>query len=302
MTEDVWRQVTGTPLTIANYFPRNQASRDLLAGLAATLATSGYSLRALLAAIVASDYFAVQAPDARCGDSPYGYPAVFDPWTRGESDPARRQNGPGDAVAALDARTLISALSGALEWADPPGAARFPDPVEAAFEHGIGAFLRSGERAFRGLDFQARLVWEAQYGTCARPGATADFVDRLIEAGAATPGATAGDLVRALKDRLIGEPEIAGAAERAALAGLIGPLDAPAAAVTADRLRAVCGALLEAPQFLLGGIAGAGGERPVLTPAAAGYAAICGALAADGIGAPGRAVRCGDRTLAIDHR
>src|SRR3954468_9353821 len=41
LAEDVWRQVTGTPLTIANYFPRNRAARDLLGGLAATLATIG---------------------------------------------------------------------------------------------------------------------------------------------------------------------------------------------------------------------------------------------------------------------
>jgi hypothetical protein len=72
--------------------------------------------------------------------------------------------------------------------------------------------------------------------------------------------------------------------------------------VPADRLRAVCGALLEAPQFLLQGIAGSGGARPVLTPPSASYAAICGALAAGGIGVPGRAVRCGDRALALERR
>lgn len=300
LTEDVWREVTGTQLTIANYFPRNRASRDLLGGLAATLATSGYSLRTLLAAIVASDYFAVQPPEAMCGASPYGYPAVYDPWTAGDADPARRGNGPGDAVTALDAQTLISALAGALEWPAPPGSARFPDPAEAAFEHGIGAFLRSGEREFRGLDFQARLVWEDQVGACARPaGTAADFIDRLIVAGAAAPGATAGDLASALKDRLIGEPEITDPAERAALVPLIGPLDAPAGGVTAARLRAVCGALLETPQFLLQGIAGRGGARPALTLPGADYAAICGALARDGIGAPGRGVACSEHGLTL---
>jgi hypothetical protein len=302
LTEDVWRQVTGTPLTIANYFPRNRAARDLLGGLAATLASSGYSLRAVLAAIVSSPYFAVQPPDAACGASPYSDPAIFDPWTSGELDTALRGNGPGDAVTALDATTLISALGGALEWPAPFGAARFPGPAEAAFEHGIGAFLRTGERAFRGLDFQARLVWEAQVGTCAPPGGAPDFVDRLVAAGATTPGATAADLVRALKDRLIGEPTIADGAERAALSALIGPLDAPAGSVPADRLRAVCGALVEAPQFLLQGIAGAGGARPVLTPASASYAAICSALEAGGIGVPDRAVRCGDRSLVLERR
>ena len=83
---------------------------------------------------------------------------------------------------------------------------------------------------------------------------------------------------------------------------MIGPLDAPAAAVQADPLRAVCGALVEALQFLLQGIAGAGGARPVLTPPAASYAAICAAFEAGGIGVPGRAIRCGDRALALELR
>jgi hypothetical protein len=63
----------------------------------------------------------------------------------------------------------------------------------------------------------------------------------------------------------------------------------------------VCGALLEAPQFLLQGIAGRGGARPVLAPDTAGYAAICDALATGGIGVPGRGVTCGDRALALVH-
>ena len=40
---------------------------------------------------------------------------------------------------------------------------------EFAFQQGIGAFLKNGERGFRGLDFQARLVWEDRFGTCAKP-------------------------------------------------------------------------------------------------------------------------------------
>jgi len=47
-------KVTGTHLTIANYFPRNQASSDLLYALAKTYTQSGYSLKSLLVAIVAS--------------------------------------------------------------------------------------------------------------------------------------------------------------------------------------------------------------------------------------------------------
>lgn len=306
ITEDVWQQATGTRLTIANYFPRNQAASDLLYRLASRFVTSGFSLKALLVSIVASDYFNRIPPDGACGPSPYTYPAVFDPWVTAEADEARRANGPGDAVTAIDARTLVSITNAALEWGPPPVASRFPDygetgcetlscpqlqqacaidqcctsyragcqmggrlpSVEVPFQRAVGMFLRNSERGFRGLDFQARLAWEDRYGACTRPGwVGSDFIDRLIATAAANPTATVADVIAVLKDRLIGEPviDVAGA-EGAALVAIVGPLDAAAPALTADGLRRVCGALLESPQFLLQGIAGRGGEVPLLTP------------------------------------
>jgi len=335
ITEDVWKQATGTSLTIANYFPRNEASAQLLYELANTFAREGFSLKALLVAIVSSDYFDRLPPEAGCGPSPYIYPNVFDPWVIAEADPARRLNGPGDAVTAVNARTLLSALSAALEWSAPPGGSRFPDfgegcedvsscsalsglcqsranaccltyqvvceqggvhpAVEVPFQRSVGVFLRNSERGFRGLDFQARLAWEDRHGACARPGWVAeDFIDRLVAAGAADGTASARDLVAALKDRLVGEPAIDDGAERDALTAIVGSLDAPASAVSASALRRVCGALLGSPQFLLQGIAGRGGERPKLTPASAGYDAVCAEIASAGVGVPEREVTCGE--------
>jgi len=337
VTEDVYRQVTGTPLTIANYFPRNQASSELLYALASRFATSHYSLKSLLVAIVASDYFNRIPPDERCGEGPYTYPAVFDPWTLADADEVRRQNGPGDAVTALDARTLLAATVGALEWTAPPLASRFPDygepgcenesctsleqdcsfgqccttfkaacqmngvlpQTEVPFLRSIGVFLRNSEGGFRGLNFQSRLAWEDRNGTCAKPRwVSEDFIDRLASAGATTT-ATARDVIAALKDRLVGEPAIAEGAETDALVAIVGALDGPASGVSAATLRQVCGALLESPQFLLQGIAGRGGDRPLLTPANANYDAVCADLAATGIGVPGRVVTCGSGTLAL---
>ena len=332
ITEDVWTHATGTRLTIANYFPRNQASADLLYSLASKFAASGFSLKALLVAIVASDFFNRQPPELGCGPSPYTYPNVFDPWVIADADEARRLNGPGDAVTAIDARTLLGVTSAALEWSAPPGASRFPDYGEPGCEtescsgamqscnvgfccttaaacqaggllprdelpflRGIGVFLRNSERGFRGLDFQARLSWEDRHGACARPGWVAqDFIDRLVAAAAADTTATARDVVAALKDRLVGEPAIAEGAEADVLAQILGTsLDNPAVDVTADELRRVCGALVESPQFLLQGIAGRGGDLPKLTPADVGYDAVCADLAATGIGVTGRVVACG---------
>ncbi len=338
ITEDMWRQATGTRLTVASYFPRNRAASELLYALAGRFVASGFSLKALLVAIVSSDYFNRIAPDGRCGETPYAYPNVFDPWVTSDPDPARRRNGPGDAVTAVDGRTLISAAAAALEWPAPPIASRFPDygeptcansscvqlqaqcgggaccttyqaacvmngllpAEELPFGRSIGLFLRNSERGFRGLDFQARLSWEDRYGACTRPRWVAqDFVDRLAAASAASPAATARDAVAALKDRLIGEPVIEAGPEAAGLAALVGDLAGPASGVSADALRRVCGALLGSPQFLLQGIAGRGGPRPLLTPATAGYDAVCAELAAGGIGTPGLAVTCGGGALTL---
>ncbi|HEU0034470.1 MAG TPA: hypothetical protein VFQ53_27795 [Kofleriaceae bacterium] len=338
ITEDVYQQVTGTRLTIANYFPRNQASSDLLYALASKFAGSGFSLKTLLVAIVASDYFNRQPAELGCGPSPYTYPNVFDPWVIADADPARQHNGPGDAVTPVDARTLLQMTSTALEWSAPPLASRFPGygevgcetlsctglsqacnfgqccvtheaackqngvfpQIEVPFQRGIGVFLRNSERGFRGLDFQARLAWENRTGACGKPRwVTQDFIDRLAAAGAADPEATVADAIAALKDRLVGEPAIAEGAETDALVAIAGPLDAPASAIDAARLRQICGALVQSPQYLLQGIAGRGGDRPRLTPDSAGYDAVCADLAATGIGVPGRVVACGSGTATL---
>jgi len=306
----VWTEIVGTPLTIANYFPRNQAARDELQRLTDGFVTNGYSLDALLVAIVSSDYFSRLPPEAGCGASPYTYPAIYDPWVIDDSDETRRGNGPGDAVAALSTRTLLSAAYAALEWPAPTGE-QFPldeegceelscgdlagacnfgaccetyavkcqgqpatrDPAELPFQRTIGAFLKNGERGFRGLDFQARLGWEDRFGACAKPAQLTgdDFVDRALALGRQTPGATVGDVVALVKDRLVGEPIApapadGGPAEAAAIEALIGaPLSAPAADLDAAGLRRLCGVLLSSPQFVLSGVAGAGGPAPALT-------------------------------------
>ncbi len=342
MTEDVWRAATGTNLTIANYFPRNQAARDLLYSLANTYAQSNFSLKALLVAIVTSDYFARLAPDAGCGESPYTYPNVFDPWVTADADEARRKNGPGDAVTAIDARTLMSALAFAMEWTGQPGGNRFPDfgegctgtgsatcqqlnancqqfqacctsyeiacqqngvfpSIEVPFQQSVGTFLRNSERGFRGLDFQARLAWEDRYGACARPGwVGGDFIDDLVGRGAANPSTTVGDVISALKDRLINEPAIEPGPETDALVAIVGPLEASATTASVDGVRRVCGALVVSPQFLLQGIAGRGGASPILTPGNASYASVCADVATRGV--EGYTIMCGtgnDPTLTL---
>jgi hypothetical protein len=319
IVEGVWKEVIGSGLTIANYFPRNQAARDLLAQLTDRFIASGYSLEDLLVGIVSNPYFSPAMPEEGCGETPYFYPNVYDPWVISDDDEARRQNGAGDAVAPVSARTLLRSVFAALDWEVPAGL-DFPtgdggfcsgfecddleefcdqgfccetyeaqclgggggEVDELAFQQGTGAFLKNGERGFRGLDFQARLHWEDRFGRCNNPGSSDDFVDVVVAAASADGAATARDVVVALKDRLIGEPAVDDPAERAALEALLGGgLDTPAAEVPelAARVRQLCGVLLSSPQFLLSGAAGQGGAVPRLTPAAWQFDAVCGRVA-----------------------
>ena len=209
-------------LTIANYFPRNQASSDML-----LRARDHVHAERLLAArrcssrSSTSDYFNRHAaPRPACGDVAVHVPGRL----RSVGDRRRRsrrsrKNGPGDAVTAVDARTLVdgdergarvggrrrshrgspttatglrgretctrtraaTATSSARAASVPrgvPTAGGLLPSVEVPFERGVGMFLRNSERGFRGLDFQARLVWEDRYGACARPAWVADGLHR----------------------------------------------------------------------------------------------------------------------------
>lgn len=352
MVEAVWREVIGSPLTIANYFSRNTESRDLLDQLTQGFIASGFSLRELLIAIMTTPYFNRLPPAAGCGAGPYDMPAVYDPWVTGDADPERRGNGPADGVTSLGSRSLLRSVYRALEW--PTGRfysfPRLPDGyyfcsnlgcgqmanvcsdeglcceafdllcenppppeepyagAERAFQVAVGMFLKHGERGFRGLDFQARLVWEERLGSCRKPFGGEDFIDRLV-ARAVVEDTTVLDVVLALKDRLVGQPTIAadpagGVSETLALETVLGTslgtraADLPDLADLTDRTRALCGVLLSSPQFVLTGFAPSGGEVPRLTPEDAAFDAICAELAARSL-AGGLALTCSPGALSV---
>jgi hypothetical protein len=267
LVESVWREVIGTPLTVANHFPRNQASRDLLKSLTDHFVKSRFSLRELLVQIALTPWFNPSPPAAGCGEAPYSLANVYNPWTTSEQDPALRPNSPADSVQPLSARTLLFTTYAALgqEPTIPlfyPGGAYAPDNLtpeqqrDVAFLKGIGVFLNNGETGFRGLDFQARLLWEERFGGCPNEGSSPDYIDGLMMR-ATSSDATLRDVVLALKDRIISEPRIEAPGEAAAIEALFGAsLDTQAAGV-ADleaRSRRFCGVLLASPQFLLGGL------------------------------------------------
>jgi hypothetical protein len=159
---------------------------------------------------------------------------------------------------------------------------------ELAFQIGTGMFLKNAERGFRGLEFQARLEWENRFGECKAPtsmgdGAVPDYIDGLLQRAAAEPTATLRDIVVALKDRLLSDPEVAGGAEQTALEAILGAgLDTVAEDATdlEARVRKACGAMMSSAHFLLGGQASQKSVTvPRLTPPEGTFATVCAAVA-----------------------
>lgn len=283
IVEKVWQQIVGTPLTIPTRYPRNAAARDQLSHLVNTFVASGFSNQKLIEAILASPYANMAAPNDGCGDSAYAAPAIFDPWVTAETTPEMRKNSIGDSIVSLTARTAANAAYAALKWTpgNPyPGNA---NQAERVFQNETGFFLKNAEPGFRGFDFQARLGWENRFGACVKTAVTTapDFIDELTASVNAAGVATVGDLVLALKDRMLGRPSFSDL-EKPALEALLGAdLSADASTLTDANasLRQVCGVFASTPQFMLLGLPTPDAtEVPKLTPPSASFATLCTTL------------------------
>ncbi len=130
VADRMWREAQGFPLTVANHFPRNPKQHEILTELTETFYGSHYSVRELVSAIATHPYFN-QAPPETCGaSSPYHLAAIYDPFTKGASDPQARGNGVGDMLHRFTAFVLMDSAAQSLWWSKP---ARFGPPTEGAF-------------------------------------------------------------------------------------------------------------------------------------------------------------------------
>lgn len=242
ITDQVWSETMGAPLTIANYFPRTQSQSNVLWYLSEyTLVPNDWSLRSLLQRIMLSDYFNRKSPQTMSGASPYDEPLVLDPWTEidprfppvaqpgwtaasmaapvpdptysAAAQPANHKNSMAEGIHRYSARSLTYSMHAALGW---PAPKRFADASypSADLTKSIGQFVRDAEPGFRDTDFQGLLTWEAQHKSCARPVAGPDWINRLVDSvapfNAANPGAPIRlrDVVLTMKDWFINEPQI----------------------------------------------------------------------------------------------
>ena len=303
IVEKVWKEVTGTGLTIQTYYPRNAAARDMLQQLTETFIASGYSNHALLEEIFASPLLNLASPDSGCWENAYSLPRIFDPWVTAEETPDKRNNSVGDGAIMLSGRTATRSAYGSLGWrlsahgALYPGVAGWGEnavttnginsgTVERQFQQETGFFAKNTEVGFRGFDFQARMGWEDRFARCNKlvPNQLAPDVIDLLAERAKKPGtATVRDVVDVLKDRIFGTTNIS-EAEQPALEALLGAsLDADANTLSNPdlALRRACGVMIASPQALMLGIAPPDSNAvPKLTPKPARYDALCTPLEA----------------------
>ncbi|MCB9677038.1 MAG: hypothetical protein H6737_18115 [Alphaproteobacteria bacterium] len=238
----VFEEATGGRLTIAHGFPRNLQQASRLEALTDTLVESGFSLRELLVAVTADELFNADLPEV-CETVAYGLDPVVNPWSVEDDDTAKRHNSPGDLAHRHSARVLTFAANDHLGWEAPRGW-QLPEGEEE-FQAAIGTWLRESQPGFRGTDFQGLLAYQDRYATC--DGGQPDFIASLRGQSA---GHTVGDVVYTLKDRLLANGAISDA-ERPLVEALVGPLDAPAEDVDGQGLRALCGAILTSPAYMV---------------------------------------------------
>jgi len=271
--------------------PRNDAQRQVMWDLAETWIGNDYSLVEILVFVTTHDYFVQNVPeDVLETDIPYFLGSVFNAFAPYATDETMRLNSTGDALQRGAARVLVNSVYTSLGWDKLP---EFPEPDEplstsnfildydesAWIQSSVGIQMKLSSSGFRSQDFQTLLVWESWFGTCTDVyGGThdGDWIDQLLEM-AEDDGATVGDVLIALKDRLLTDPAITDE-EAALLEAVMGgvSMDDAVTAGVEDDVRLVCGVWLSSPQFQLWGDPGVDriGTETLVMPGT-GYQELC---------------------------
>jgi hypothetical protein len=281
--DQVWSEVHGSRLTLAHTFARNQPQRDLLWSLATTFVEHDFSLAELLVQSTTHPLFNQPAPvDVAAEQPPYYMPPIIDPWSVEEVAVAQRGNGAGDLARVLPPRTLLGRVTTALGWEPIARFPKFYEPFQNQVQRRLGVPLEVSEPGIAGSDFQSLVGWEWVFGRCApredefrAAGGGGDWIDRLVQEALAD-GATWGELLSALKDRLLTEPRIDDE-ERPLLEALLEASLSEPAGSDQDGVRRVCGVWLASPQFRLTGVPAAdvGDAAPAITVSGQSFAERC---------------------------
>jgi hypothetical protein len=214
VSDQIWQELMGTRVTIANYFARTQDQMRVLWNLSEfTLIPNDWSLREVTKRILLSEYFNRKSPRTTAASTPYTEPLVLDPWVEADprvppislsgwtpasttppapdpaynpaNNPDKRKNAMSEGVHRYSVRSLTYSMHAALGW---PAPQRFPGNSYPSKElvKAIGQFAQDSEPGFRDADFQGLLQWESIHKSCKNTsGVSTDWVDRLLDAIAA---------------------------------------------------------------------------------------------------------------------
>lgn len=324
ISDQVWTELMGYPLTIAHSYSRNRDQRDQLVELTDWFVRMEFSPRWLLRTIVLSSYFNRKAP-AQHGGDPYDIPAVFDPWVVAPpsvSNPpsAEQYNSMTDGIHAYSARNLMHSVATTMGW---PTVEDFPDTAYPSrdFASTMGLYIRDSEPGARGVGFGNLLAWDDVIANGSPKGPN-DWVERVVASvpafDAANPGSplTFRDLVKTTKDWVLGDGTIGsvttggGSVEADTLGDYFGAdLDDPVASLSPteleDVLRGLVGVYLQSPQYMLAGaVSPLLGPEPrlrVCTDGPCTYQQICEAYR-PGIESGGYDVTCGASSIVVEPR
>ncbi len=274
LADGLWTSVAGHPLTLDHGVPRNEAQARRLRSLAERLVDSEYSLRALLVEIAVDPHLDQAAPADCEHEGPEPLPALFAPFVAADPQRGPGANGIGHAVHRRDPFALDDEVHRVLGRA-LPGQVLGQPGFDRQTMGALGAYLRESEPGHDGLDLLGALAWEDALD--ARPMATPAgesegptvTLDRLITAARDESSLTVGDLMVAVKDRILADP-VVDDDERSLVSALVElSWDEPALEIPEPVLREAvhryAKVLFATPQFVLAGVPGpTGGVRPRL--------------------------------------
>jgi hypothetical protein len=206
MVEDVWEDLLGSPLSEAHYYPKDEAQRDMLRYLTESFIASDWSLKELISLIMVTGYANRRAPAQSLQEEPSVLAPIFDAFAGA--------NGQGELVFRYPPHTLFSHQRHSLGW---PRWKPFPDDADYPnldLNRDVEQYLSDGFAGASDWNFQSLLAWEATVASCERPGGGTDWIDRLIlaiedfDADHPEDPLSVRDVVRTVKDRLIGDARI----------------------------------------------------------------------------------------------
>jgi hypothetical protein len=212
VTEAVVKEVEGHGLTLPHGQPRVDEQRSYLQGYTSQLVASDWSLRTVLKTLVHAGTFNMRPPSQ--SPSIYPFPMFFTGWA---ADPAADDtfdnvNGQGDLAHRYSIPTLFRSVHHALGWAAPKVFATSAYPSHD-LQRTLGRYESYEETGFDAVTYQSLLAWEVGVGTCQAPTSAADWIDRVMmvvnaDSADSVYDYSLQDVIVALKDRLIQEPDV----------------------------------------------------------------------------------------------